>query len=80
MDPLNLSNGGDFLRTGILKESIKLQKEKRQFVVVYSSPPGKSSIKRFIRRIHVVVVTSKKCTKKCDMCTAVVLLIKQIVS
>ena len=80
MDPLNLSNGGDFFRTGILKESIKLQKEKRKFVVVCSSPPGKSSIKRLIRRIHVVVVTSKKCTKKCDMGRAVVLLIKQIVS
>ena len=64
MNRLNLSNGGDFFRTGILKESIKLQKEKRKFVVVCSSPPGKSSIKRLIRRIHgVVVVTSKKCTK-----------------
>lgn len=74
MDPLNLSNGGDFLRTGILKESIKLQKEKRKFVVVCSSPPGKSSIKRLIRRIHIVVVTSKKCTKKCDMCRCAELL------
>ena len=54
MDPLNLSNGGVFLRTGILKESIKLQKEKRKFVVVCSSPPSKSSIKRLIRGIHVL--------------------------
>lgn len=47
MDPLNLSNGGDFFRTGILKESIKLQKEKKKFVVVCSSPPSKASLGGF---------------------------------
>ena len=39
MDPLNLTNAGDFFRTGILKETVKLQKEKGKFVVVCSSPP-----------------------------------------
>ena len=59
-----MSNAGDFYWSCILKDFIQVQKEegkirRRVFTL---------SIKRQIRRFHVVVVqwTSKKCTKKRD--------------
>ena len=60
-----MSNAGDFSWGWILKNFIQVQKEEGKFVVVYIST---SSIKRQIRRFHVVVVqwTSKKCIKKRD--------------
>ena len=64
LDPLNMSNVGDLSWSWILKDFIQVQKEERKFVVVMFM----FSIKRSIRRFHVVVVqwTSKKCTKKRD--------------
>ena len=64
LDPLNMSNVGDLPWSWILKDFIQVQKEERKFVVVMFM----FSIKRSIRRFHVVVVqwTSKKCTKKRD--------------
>ena len=51
-----------FPRVEFLKDFIQVQKEEEKFVVGMSS----SSIKRQIRKLHVVVVQwrSKKCTKK----------------
>ena len=65
LDPLNMSNAGDFSWSCILKDFTYVQKDEGKFVVVYIST---SSIKRQIRRFHVLVVqwTSKKCTKKRD--------------
>ena len=59
-----MSNAGDFYWSCILKDFIQVQKEERKIrrrVFTFS-------IKRQIRRFHVVVVqwTSKKCTKKRD--------------
>ena len=64
LDQLNMSNIGDLSWSWILKDFIQVQKEERKFVVVMFM----FSIKRSIRRFHVVVVqwTSKKCTKKRD--------------
>ena len=63
LDPLNMSNAGDFSWSWILKDFIQVQKEEGKFVVVCPRPP----IERQIRRFHVVVQwTSKKCTKKRD--------------
>ena len=39
LDPLNLSNVGDFSWSWILKDFIQLQKEKEKFVVVCSRSP-----------------------------------------
>ena len=60
-----MSNAGDFSWSCILKDFTYVQKDEGKFVVVYIST---SSIKRQIRRFHVLVVqwTSKKCTKKRD--------------
>ena len=57
LDPLKVSNAGDFSWSWILKDFFQVQKEVGM---------SKSSIKRQIRRFHVVVVqwTSKKCAKK----------------
>ena len=65
LDLLNTPNAGDFFWSWILKDFTQVQKEEGKFVVVYIST---SSIKRQIRRFHVVVVqwTSKECTKKRD--------------
>ena len=62
LDPLNMPNVGDFSWSWILKDFIQVPKEEGKFVVVMST----SSIKRQIRRFHVVVVqwTSRKRTKK----------------
>ena len=64
LDPLNMSNAGDFSWSWILKDLIQVQKRGRKI----RRPMSKSSIKRQIRRFHVVVVQwmSKKCTKKRD--------------
>ena len=63
LDPLNMSNAGDFSWSWILKDFIQVQKEEGKFVVVCPRPP----IERQIRRFHVVVQwTSNKCTKKRD--------------
>ena len=64
LDPLNMSNAGNFSWSWILKDFIQVQKEEGKFVVVLST----SSVKRQNRRFQVVVVqwTSKKCTKKRD--------------
>ena len=65
LDLLNTPNAGDFSWSWILKDFTQVQKEEGKFVVVYIST---SSIKRQIRRFHVVVVqsTSKESTKKRD--------------
>ena len=65
LDPLNMSNAGDFSWSWIRKDFIQVQIEKGKYVVVC---PSTSSMKRPVRRFHVVVVqwTSKKCTKKRD--------------
>ena len=57
LDPLNKSNVGDLSWSWILKRGRKIRRRMFTF-----------SIKRQIRRFHVVVVqlTSKKCTKKRD--------------
>ena len=57
LDPLNMSNVGDLSWSWILKRGRKIRRRMFTF-----------SIKRQIRRFHVVVVqlTSKKCTKKRD--------------
>ena len=62
LDPLNMSNAGDFSWSWILKDFIQVQKQEGKFVVVLFT----SSIKRQIRRFHVVIVqwTSRKWTKK----------------
>ena len=39
LDPLNMSNVGDFSWSWILKDSIQVQKEEGKFVVVCSRPP-----------------------------------------
>ena len=39
LDPLNMSNAGDFSWSLILKDFIKVQKEEGKFVVVCSRPP-----------------------------------------
>ena len=58
-------NAGNFSWSWILKDFTQVQKEGGKFVVVYIST---SSIKRQMRRFHVVVVqwTSKESTKKRD--------------
>ena len=38
LDPLNMSNAGDFSWSWILKDSIQVQKEQGKFVVVYPCP------------------------------------------
>ena len=57
LDPLNMSNVGDLSWSWILKRGRKIRRRMFTF-----------SIKRQIRRFHVVFVqlTSKKCTKKRD--------------
>ena len=77
LDPLNMSNVGDLSWSWILKDFIQVQKEERKFVVVMFM----FSIKRSIRRFHVVVVqwTSKKCTKKRDARATELLFCKPIV-
>ena len=64
--PLNMSNADDFSGTWILKDFIQDQKEEAKSKI--RRRMSKSSIKRQIRRFHVVVVqwTSKKCTKRRD--------------
>ena len=64
LDPLNMSNAGDFSWSWILKDFIQVEKEGREIRCRIST----SSIKHQIRRCHVVVVqwTSKKCTKTHD--------------
>jgi len=64
LDPLNMSNAGDFSWSWIFKDFIQVQKEEGKICRRMST----SSIKRQTRRFHVVVVrwTSKKCTKKRD--------------
>ena len=60
-----MPNTGDFPGgVEFFKDFIQVQKEEEKFVVGMSS----SSIKRQIRKLHVVVVQwrSKKCTKKRD--------------
>ena len=47
-----MSNAGDFFWSLILKDFIQVQEEEGKFVAVWST----SSIKRQIRRFHVVVV------------------------
>ena len=39
LDPLNMSNAGDFSWSGILKDFIQAQKEEGKFVVVCPRPP-----------------------------------------
>ena len=39
LDPLNMSNAGDFSWSWILKDFIQVQKEEGKFVVVCSRPP-----------------------------------------
>ena len=39
LDPLNMSNAGDFSWSWILKDFIQVQKEEEKFVVVCSRPP-----------------------------------------
>ena len=58
-------NAGNFSWSWILKDFTQVEKEGGKFVVVYIST---SSIKRQMRRFHVVVVqwTSKESTKKRD--------------
>ena len=64
LDPLSMSNAGDFSWSWILKGFYSGSKRGRKIRRRMST----SSIKRQIRRFHVVVVqwTSKKCTKKRD--------------
>ena len=64
LNPLNMSNAGDFSWSWILKDLVPVQKEEEKFCRHMST----SSIKRQIRRFHMVVMqwTSKKCTKKRD--------------
>ena len=63
LDPLNMSNAGNFYWRWILKDLFRLKKIKgnRRSMIT-------CSIKRQIRSFHVVVVqwTAKKCTKKRD--------------
>ena len=62
-DPLNMPSAGDFSWSWILKILFKFKNRKE-----IRRGMSTSSIKRQIRRFHVVVVqwTSKKCTKKRD--------------
>ena len=53
LDPLKMSSADDFSWSWILKDFIQVQKGEGKFVVVF---PRQSSIKRQIRRFHVVVV------------------------
>ena len=64
LDPHNMSNAGDFSWSWILKGFYSGSKRGRKICRGMFTP----SIKRQIRRFHVVVVlwTSKKCTKKRD--------------
>ena len=64
LDPRNMSNAGDFSWSWILKGFYSGSKRGRKICRGMVTP----SIKRQIRRFHVVVVnwTSKKCTKKRD--------------
>ena len=39
LEPLNMSNAGDFSRSLILKDFIQVQKEEGNFVVVCPRPP-----------------------------------------
>ena len=39
LDPLNMSNAGDFSWSWILKDFIQVQKVERKFVVVWQRPP-----------------------------------------
>ena len=65
LDPRNMSNAGDFSWSWILKGFYSGSKRGRKIRCGMFTP----SIKRQIRRFHVVVVqwTSKKCTKKRDV-------------
>ena len=64
LDPINMSNAGDFSWSWILKDFFSGSKRRRKI----HRRMFTSSIKRQIRRFHVVVVqwTSKKCTRKRD--------------
>ena len=61
LNPLNMSNAGDFSLNWILKDFIQVKKRRK-----IRRRMSTSSIKREIRRFQVVVVlwTSKKCTKE----------------
>ena len=39
LDPLNMSNSGDFPWSGILKDFSQVQKEEGKFIVVCPRPP-----------------------------------------
>ena len=64
LDPLNMSNAGDFSWSWIRKDFLQVQKEQARKIRRHITT---SSIKRHIR-FHVVVVqwTSKKCIEKHD--------------
>ena len=63
--PFNSSNLGNFFWGSILKDCIKVQKEKKKVVAFCSRPGAKREI-RYFHQCRSRGVTAKKCTKKRD--------------
>ena len=67
LDPLNMSNAGDFSRSWILKDFIQVQKRKENSSwYVHVQHLHKTSNQEVSRRSGAVDVKEKSCTKKRD--------------